>query len=117
MGRCQVQLGKAAVRELKRLDRPTQAHIVAALNELRSDPRPPGVEKLGGRPPSPAFWRLRIGDYRVVYAIPKPDFVIVTVIRHRRDAYQGLKNLDAKLAHAVRQLGETSAGRTLLDRI
>jgi mRNA interferase RelE/StbE len=53
--------------------------------ELEQDPRPPGCKKLKGRD----AWRIRIGDYRVIYEI-NDGHLIVTVITigHRREVYE-----------------------------
>ncbi len=55
---------------------------------LADNPRPPGSLKLAGRD----FWRIRVGDYRVIYAIDDNEEV-VRVVRtgHRRDVYRGLE--------------------------
>ena len=53
---------------------------------LQYDPRPPGCEKIKG---DDNLWRIRIGNYRVIYAIyDKEKLVDVSVIRHRKDAYR-----------------------------
>ncbi|MHA4811646.1 type II toxin-antitoxin system RelE family toxin [Flavitalea flava] len=52
--------------------------------ELEQDPRPPGCKKLKGRP----GYRVRIGDYRVIYNIEDNILtVFVLTIGHRRDVY------------------------------
>jgi mRNA interferase RelE/StbE len=53
---------------------------------LAADPRPRGSKKIkGGR----NLWRIRIGDYRVVYTVDDPDAIVdVVAVRHRRDAYR-----------------------------
>ena len=66
---------------------------------LADDPRPKGVEKLQQ---NPRFWRVRTGDYRIVYNIDDAKVVIfVVVVRHRKDAYRGLEDLDTKLVAAT----------------
>lgn len=62
--------------------------IRTAVEALREDPRPSGSRKLTG---SDDQWRIRVGDYRVVYEIAD-DVLIVTVVRiaHRREVYRGL---------------------------
>lgn len=80
-----VELTKAASRELKKLERPIQVRLIDALEDLANDPRPDGVKKLSG---SDDLWRIRVGNYRVIYTI-QDEIVLVTVVRvrHRRDAY------------------------------
>jgi len=61
--------------------------LISALMELEQDPRPRGVEKVRGT----ELWRIREGDYRLVYHIDD-ERKIVTVVRigHRRDIYRGI---------------------------
>ena len=55
-----------AERQLRRLPADTQRRIVGEAAALASNPRPPGAVKLTG---AEGLWRIRIGDYRVVYEI------------------------------------------------
>jgi len=60
--------------------------IAVKINELKDDPRPSGTIKLKG---SSNDWRIRIGDYRVVYEIDDDlETVIIYRIKHRKDAYK-----------------------------
>lgn len=53
---------------------------------LEHNPRPPGVAKLTGRA---NLWRVRVGDYRILFEIDDPaQTVLVLRIAHRRDAYR-----------------------------
>jgi mRNA interferase RelE/StbE len=81
-----VVLRKLAARELTSLPQPIPGRVTRAVDALAMNPRPPRAKLLreqGGR------WRLRIGDYRVLYRI-HDDLVLVVVIRvrHRKDAYR-----------------------------
>jgi mRNA interferase RelE/StbE len=81
-----VELAPAAARELRRLDRSIQQRIGDALDALQQNPRPAGCKKLSG----PAgWWRVRVGDYRIVYSI-HDDRLLVLVVRvaHRKDVYR-----------------------------
>jgi mRNA interferase RelE/StbE len=61
------------------------SRIVARLENLASNPRPPGCKKLKG---GENQWRIRVGDYRVVYTIDDTKLLVeVTRIRHRSEAY------------------------------
>jgi len=62
----QVRVGPAASREPKKLDRKSQKRIIETFAALADDPRPHGVEKISNYP---KFWRIRVGDYRVIYHI------------------------------------------------
>ncbi|MHB8689211.1 MAG: type II toxin-antitoxin system RelE family toxin [Candidatus Dormibacteraceae bacterium] len=59
--------------------------IAAAIDALGIDPRPTGSVKLAGRDD----FRLRVGDYRIVYAVDDADnLVLIARIAHRRDVYR-----------------------------
>ena len=99
MAEYEVQLAPAVQRELRKLERATLLRIVRALEKLGNNPRPGGVEKLSQ---DPRFWRKKVGDYRVIYTIEEnPNAVIVVVVRHRKDAYRNLDQLDARLLAAT----------------
>ncbi|MEM6757777.1 MAG: type II toxin-antitoxin system RelE/ParE family toxin [Planctomycetota bacterium] len=55
---------KAAVRALRKLDVQTRERIDTAIEALAEEPRPTGCVKMSGRDTT---WRIRVGDYRVVY--------------------------------------------------
>ena len=87
MGTYQIEWKKSALRELKRLDREVVPRIVAAVDSLSSQPLPSGVTKLQG---SQRTYRIRVGDYRVIYELYESRLVVEIVrVRHRRDAYRG----------------------------
>ena len=66
---------------------PERQRIIHALLELEQNPRPRGVEKLRGT----ELWRIREGDYRVVYHIDDGGKIVIIVrIAHRRDVYRSL---------------------------
>ena len=86
MGAYRIEWKSSALRELKRLDRQVIPRIVAAVETLVSDPFPRGSKKLysGER-----TYRMRVGDYRVVYEVFADHLVIEIVrVRHRKDAYR-----------------------------
>lgn len=71
---------------LLKLPKSAQARIVEATDALASDPRPHGVVKLTG---PEGLWRIRVGDYRVVYTISDGQLVVLVLrIAHRRDVYR-----------------------------
>ena len=84
-----VELKRSAQRELAALPRRVQAHVVAAIDALAEDPRPPGAVALKG---SAALLRLRVaGDYRVVWRVDDTArIVLVLLIGHRKDVYRRL---------------------------
>ena len=84
------------------------------MDGLRTDPRPHGVEKLSGHPD---FFRIRVGDFRIVYAIPSADLIVVCIIRDRKNSYKGLDRLSAKLTHAIEELARDELGRSLMMKM
>jgi mRNA interferase RelE/StbE len=81
-----VEIARSAAKDLRRIDREWIPRIVAAIETLEADPRPAGSKKLVG---SDRTYRLRIGDYRVIYDIHNDTLIVLVVrIRHRRDAYR-----------------------------
>ena len=83
--RCRVILPKSVQKKLDRLPDDVAARVVARLRALESNPRPTDVKKLKGRP----AWRVRVGDYRIIYEIHDRELVVVVVtIGHRREVYR-----------------------------
>ena len=81
-----VALTASAAKELKKLPGRLVAHIVPRLESLRANPRPPGCKKMQG---GDHEWRIRIGDYRVVYTIDDAKLLVeVTRVRHRSGVYE-----------------------------
>jgi mRNA interferase RelE/StbE len=81
-----VLLERAAERDLRRLSPEIHARLIGAIRDLAMNPRPSGCRKLMG---SKNDWRIRVGDYRVVYEIADEVRVIhVNRVRHRRDVYR-----------------------------
>ena len=86
MATYQIEWKKSAIRELKRLDRAIIPRIIAAVDNLSSQPLPQGVTKLQG---SQRTYRIRIGNYRVIYELYESMLVIEVIrVRHRKDAYR-----------------------------
>ena len=87
MGTYQIEWKKSALRELKRLDRQVVPRLVATVESLSSQPLPSGVSKLQG---SQRTYRIRVGNYRVIYELYESRLVVEIVrVRHRKDAYRG----------------------------
>ncbi|MGA2700548.1 MAG: type II toxin-antitoxin system RelE/ParE family toxin [Isosphaeraceae bacterium] len=85
--RYQLEIAPSALKQLSSLPRKIQERIVAGIDVLRFEPRPHGVKKLSG---VDDLYRIRVGNYRVVYTI-RDDRLIVIVLRiaNRKDAYRG----------------------------
>ena len=79
-----IPIRRSADKEITRLPQATREAVVRRSRALGEEPRPPGSQKLSGRD----GYRIRQGDYRVVYVIEPPDVVLVVKIGHRRDVYR-----------------------------
>ena len=81
-----VRLDRGPQKFLDGLHGDAYARIIFALRVLVENPRPPGVKKLKGYRD---YWRIRVGDYRIIYTI-QDDRLLVVVIRigHRREVYE-----------------------------
>jgi mRNA interferase RelE/StbE len=88
----EVYLTRKAQKELKKIDHTDRDRVLNAIDELQKDPFPHGSKKLTGNPIDDSdddFWRLRVGDYRVIYTTEDDDLVVLVVrVRHRREAYR-----------------------------
>jgi len=81
-----VELSPAARRDVQGVDSVHRNRIFAALIKLEGDPRPRGSKKLQG---GGELWRVRVGDYRIVYEIQDSLLaVLVARVGHRRDVYR-----------------------------
>lgn len=75
--RAQKQLAKIPANDYKK--------VKNAILDLAQDPRPPGSKKLKGR----SAWRIRQGDFRVIYEIKDEQLIIIVFnIGNRRDVYR-----------------------------
>lgn len=82
-----VKMTATAVKERKRLDTAPRQRVDKVLLSLSATPRPTGAKKLTG---SRRDWRVRVGDYRILYEIDDAkEVVLVWRIAHRRQAYRG----------------------------
>jgi mRNA interferase RelE/StbE len=87
-----IHVAPAFRHDLKKLDRQIQKRIIDALEALSEEPRPRGVEKLKE---NPKFYRIAVGDYRIVYNVDgKKHIVVACLVRHRKDAYRDIANLN-----------------------
>jgi len=81
-----VVIARSARKELESLDRATADRIIGTFERLRGEPRPLGARKLRG---AADLWRVRVGDYRLIYAIDDTQQIVdIRVVRHRKDAYR-----------------------------
>ena len=81
----EVVVSRRAADEIDNLPKAMAARVYAKLEALVHEPRPSGVKKLRG---SAKGWRVRIGDYRILYEIDDDSRLVnVAAVRHRGKAY------------------------------
>ncbi len=81
-----IEFSNSALRDFKALERAVQRRIASRIDALAANPFPPGAKKLQGEPD---VFRIRAGDYRIVYRIDgKRVTVLILKIGHRRDVYR-----------------------------
>ncbi|GGF12216.1 type II toxin-antitoxin system RelE family toxin [Subtercola lobariae] len=87
MTRYVVEFTTAAAKQVVKFDPPVRRRVLAAIESLAVEPRPQASTKLVGED---VAWRLRVGDYRVIYDLVD-ELMTVTVVRaaHRREVYSG----------------------------
>ncbi|WP_425499854.1 type II toxin-antitoxin system RelE family toxin [Cerasicoccus fimbriatus] len=86
MGSYSVRLKRSAEKDLRRIEKSRVPSIIVAIQGLGQNPRPEGSRKLVG---SESSYRIRIGDYRVVYLIEDTICIVeVERVRHRKDVYR-----------------------------
>ena len=85
-----IRLTGKARRELDKIVGEDAANIVSALQVLGKNPRPPGVKKVRGN-----IHRVRVGDWRIIYAISDKDRLVIVgkIVRRSEDTYDKVKDL------------------------
>lgn len=80
-----VEILRSAQKQLGRIDRQWQDRIIETIEALADDPRPKGCKKLTGRD----AWRIRIGNFRVIYEIHDGKLLVIVVdVGHRQSVYK-----------------------------
>lgn len=79
-----IRFTRRALRDIRKLPPAARKQIELALDELIDDPRT--GDQLHGD--WEGYWKLRAGDYRIIYRIAGKDAVEVLYVRHRREAYR-----------------------------
>ena len=83
----QLRWSKLAGKELDRIPANLANCIYERADNLAVTPRPPGALKLKGH----SFWRIRVGDYRVLYEIDDGQKIVsIMAVSHRKDVYRDL---------------------------
>ena len=81
-----VEVAPAAARQLRKLAPAARRRVQAAIELLAGQPRPSGAKRLVG---GAGEWRVRTGDYRIVYEIRNDVLlVLVVAVGHRREIYR-----------------------------
>ena len=81
-----VLLERAVEKDLAGMAPEIHDRVITAIQALAKNPRPPGCRKLAG---SKHDWRVRVGDYRVIYEIADEIRIVrVNRVRHRREVYR-----------------------------
>lgn len=79
---------RQALKELEKIDEPFYSNIKQSIVALTINPRPPGCKKLKG---TSMDYRIRIGNYRVIYTIFDKELIIdIITLGHRKDVYDKL---------------------------
>ncbi len=80
-----IVIKKSAAKEIEKIEKKDRIRIVEKIRSLASDPHPAGSQKLSGQ----EKYRIRQGNYRILYQILNEELVIhVVKIGHRRDIYK-----------------------------
>ena len=86
MAQYEVQFKASAAKEFRKLTLDVRSRLQKAIDGLKTEPRPAATKKLTGEI---SLYRIRVGDYRVIYEIDETNqFIVVIRVRHRRDVYQ-----------------------------
>ena len=84
----EIIIDKEAIKALKKLPKQVQARITKKIEDLKENPRPEGAKALQGG--LNGLYRIRIGDYRVIYKVENEVVIIyVLKIAHRKSVYNG----------------------------
>lgn len=81
-----IEIKRSAAKEIEAIaDRRTRTKVIERIAALAEDPRPAGCEKLSGA----ESYRIRQGDYRIVYTVEDRRLVVEIVkVGHRREVYR-----------------------------
>jgi mRNA interferase RelE/StbE len=85
MARYDLRFKPSVAKDLRNVPRADVQRILARIESLRDDPRPPGSEQLSAQ----ERYRLRQGNYRILYTIADAELIVEVVkVGHRRDVYR-----------------------------
>jgi mRNA interferase RelE/StbE len=85
MARYELRFKPSVAKDVRGIPRTEGRRVLARIESLRDDPRPPGCEKLSAH----ERYRLRQGSYRILYSVSDADVAIEIVrVAHRREVYR-----------------------------
>ena len=85
MGKYKIIFRKSVAKDMRRIPNRDLRRILAAIDSLSEEPRPSGGERLSGQ----EKYRVRQGNYRIVYEIINKEVIVVVVkVGHRKDVYR-----------------------------
>lgn len=88
MSTYRIEITSDALRALTKIDKPVRRRIQTAIDRLQADPRPHGAIALTGLA---GAYRIRVGDYRVIYTVADGQLIVLIVdVGHRREIYRTL---------------------------
>lgn len=83
-----IEFKPSVEKDFRRLPKLAAERAFKRIESLQNEPFPHGVEKLEG---AEKLYRLRVGDYRIIYQLePQARRITVLYVRHRRDVYRTL---------------------------
>ncbi|HJN49370.1 MAG: type II toxin-antitoxin system RelE/ParE family toxin [Pseudomonadales bacterium] len=86
MAKYEIEVSATAEKQLRRLNQADQIRILTRVTGLSDEPRPVGSRKLRGYED---IYRIRIGDYRVLYSVEDDRLIIIVLkVGHRRGVYR-----------------------------
>jgi mRNA interferase RelE/StbE len=94
----ELKLHRDVERQLRRIPKRQQERMVDAMRSFCSEPRPHGCEHL-----QDALYRVRVGEYRIIYAV-FDDEVVIVVCKVERRSEKSYKNLEKLLGKAIYEL-------------
>lgn len=107
----EIVFGPNAEKDMKKLQKRDQKMIFRHLDRLESGEGRLNVEKIKTHPD---FYRIKAGDFRLIYYPLSQERVVLLVIRNRKDAYKGLNVLDNRLESALRVIEHQAVSQVAL---
>jgi len=87
-GRYRIEFGRSVAKQIANLPTSIRLRVSNKIDALAIDPRPPKVEAMAGMENG---YRVRSGNYRIVYQVRDAALIVLVVkVGHRRDVYRGL---------------------------